>query len=84
MELDELLTLLLIGAIAGFLGSQVVKGKGKGFARNTVVGILGALIFGHLFGRLEIFDQPLLNRITGGTIGAIGLLVVIGLVNRQR
>jgi uncharacterized membrane protein YeaQ/YmgE (transglycosylase-associated protein family) len=45
---------------------------------NIVVGILGSLIFGLIFGNLNLLNSPILNEIVGGTIGAIILLVVIG------
>jgi uncharacterized membrane protein YeaQ/YmgE (transglycosylase-associated protein family) len=43
-----------------------------------VVGIIGALIFGALFGSFNLLNSPTLNEIAGGTIGAVILLVLIG------
>lgn len=78
MDVTGLLVALLIGAIAGFLAGQIVKGHGFGVVGNIIVGILGSLIFGFLFGNFNLLGSPILNEIAGGTLGAVLLLVVIG------
>jgi uncharacterized membrane protein YeaQ/YmgE (transglycosylase-associated protein family) len=78
MDVTGLLIALLIGAIAGFLAGQIVKGHGFGVLGNIIVGILGSLIFGFLFGNFNLLGSPILNEIAGGTLGAVILLVVIG------
>ncbi len=81
-NLVGLLIALLVGAIAGFLAGQIVKGHGFGTVGNIVVGILGALVFGFLFGNFNLLSSPMLNEIVGGTIGAVILLLVIGLFKK--
>ena len=46
--LEFLIAWLLIGAIAGWLASLIVKGHGLGLVGNIVVGIVGAVIAGWL------------------------------------
>lgn len=82
MNITGLLVALLIGAIAGFLAGQIVKGHGLGMLGNIIVGILGALIFGFLFGNFNLINSPILNEIVGGTIGAVILLLLIGFIKR--
>jgi uncharacterized membrane protein YeaQ/YmgE (transglycosylase-associated protein family) len=82
MSITGLLIALLVGAIAGFLAGQIVKGHGFGLLGNIVVGIVGALVFGFLFGNFNILRSPILNEIAGGTIGAVILLLVIGLFKK--
>lgn len=82
MSLTGLIIALLIGAVAGFLAGQIVKGHGFGLLGNIIVGILGALVFGLLFGNFNLLRSPILNEIAGGTIGAVILLFVIGLFRR--
>ncbi|MBR9909447.1 MAG: GlsB/YeaQ/YmgE family stress response membrane protein [Gammaproteobacteria bacterium] len=77
MDITGLLIALLIGAIAGFLAGQIVKGHGFGVLGNMVVGIVGALVFSFLFGSFNLLNSPLLNQIAGATIGAVILLFVI-------
>lgn len=46
--ISHLITWLIVGAIAGFLASVLVRGKGYGCLGNTVVGLIGALIGGYV------------------------------------
>lgn len=82
MDLTGLLVALLIGAVAGFLAGQIVKGRGFGLIGNILVGIVGAALFGFLFGNFNMLGSPLLNEIAGGTIGAVVLLLIIGLIRK--
>ena len=82
MDLVGLLIALLIGAVAGFLAGQIVKGHGFGLVGNIIVGIVGALVFGAIFGNFNLLNSPMLNEIAGGTIGAVLLLFVIGLIRK--
>ncbi len=82
MNVTGLLIALLIGAVAGFLAGQIMKGSGFGLVGNIIVGILGALIFGFLFGNFNLLNSEILNEIAGGTIGAVILLFLISLVKK--
>ncbi len=82
MDITGLIVALLIGAVCGFLAGQIVKGHGFGVVGNIVVGILGALLFGFLFGNFNLLGSPMLNEIAGGTIGAVVLLLLIGLFKK--
>jgi uncharacterized membrane protein YeaQ/YmgE (transglycosylase-associated protein family) len=82
MDLSGLLIAIAIGAIAGFLAGQIMKGSGFGIVGNIVVGIVGAAIFGFLFGNFNFLNSPMLNEIAGGTIGAVILLFIISLVKK--
>jgi uncharacterized membrane protein YeaQ/YmgE (transglycosylase-associated protein family) len=75
---------IVIGAIAGWLGSKIVKGGGSGLLMNIVIGIIGALIGGFL---LSFF----LNTAGGGwfftlftaVLGSVILLWVVGKVRSR-
>ena len=58
MNVTGLIIALLVGAVAGFLSGQIIKGRGFGLVGNIVVGILGALIFGFLFGNFNLLNSP--------------------------
>ncbi len=47
-EIMSWIIFLVIGLVAGFLASIVVKGRGLGLIGDIVVGIVGALIGGFL------------------------------------
>ena len=83
MDLMGLIIFLLIGAIAGWLAGQIVRGYGFGLVGNIVVGIIGALIAGWLFPRLGIgLPFGTLGEILSAAIGAVILLVIIGLFRK--
>ena len=82
MNLTGLLIALFIGAVAGFLAGQIMKGSGFGLLGNIIVGVLGALVFGALFGNFNLLNSAILNEIAGGTIGAVVLLFLISLVKK--
>lgn len=74
---------LAIGAVAGWLAGQIMKGGGFGLVGDIVVGIVGAAIAGYLLPRLGIFiGGNIVGQIVNAVIGACLLLFVIKLVKR--
>jgi uncharacterized membrane protein YeaQ/YmgE (transglycosylase-associated protein family) len=74
---------LIVGAIAGWLAGQVVRGGGFGLIGDIVVGIVGGVIAGWLLpGLIHIPVHPIIEQIITSFIGAVILLLVIRLVKR--
>jgi uncharacterized membrane protein YeaQ/YmgE (transglycosylase-associated protein family) len=67
---------IIIGAIAGFLASKVLSGKGMGLIWDIVVGILGAFLGGWLAGLAGIAVTSLVVQVVVAFVGAVILLVV--------
>jgi uncharacterized membrane protein YeaQ/YmgE (transglycosylase-associated protein family) len=44
-----IITWIILGLIAGFIGSKIVDKQGQGFWLNIALGIIGALVGGFLF-----------------------------------
>lgn len=83
MGIESLIVFILIGAIAGWLAGQLVKGYGFGLIGNIVVGIVGAFIAGWLFPALGIsLGSGIVAAIIHATIGAVILLVLVRLVKQ--
>ena len=82
MDLTSLVIFLLIGAVAGWLAGQIMRGGGLGLLGNIVVGVIGALIGGWLFGALGIAVGGLIGSIIAATVGAIILIALIRLIKR--
>lgn len=81
MGIESLLIFLIVGAVAGWLAGQLVKGYGFGLIGNIVVGIVGALIAGWLFPAIGIsLGAGIIAAIIHATIGAVILLVLLRLV----
>jgi uncharacterized membrane protein YeaQ/YmgE (transglycosylase-associated protein family) len=83
MTIESLIIWLIIGAIAGWLAGQIVKGYGFGLIGNIVVGIVGAIIAGWLLPSLGIvIGGGYVAAVINAVIGAVILLVVVGLIRR--
>jgi uncharacterized membrane protein YeaQ/YmgE (transglycosylase-associated protein family) len=79
---ETVIAWIVIGAIAGWLAGLVVKGYGFGLIGNIVVGIVGAGIAGFLAPHLGVYTVSTGGNIVAATLGAVILLVLIGLVRR--
>lgn len=83
MDPVALVIWLAIGAVAGWLAGQIMKGGGFGLAGDIVVGIVGAAIAGYLLPRLGIYiGGGVIGAIINAVIGACLLLFVIRLIKR--
>ncbi len=80
--MEGLLLLIFIGLVAGWLAGVLVKGGGFGVLGDIVVGILGAVIGGYLFGVVGVGGSGLLGQILVATVGAILLIFVLRLIRR--
>jgi len=83
-----LLSWIVVGAIAGWLAGQLVKGRGFGCLGNIVVGVIGGLLGGFLASQL--FNMPdavngfNLTSIVVAFLGAVIVVVVIRLLRGGR
>lgn len=69
---------ILLGLLAGFLGSKIVNRSGQGILIDILLGIVGAVVGGFLFQLVGVKGVTGLNlwSILVATTGAIVLLVV--------
>lgn len=82
MNLMALVIFLAIGAVAGWLAGNILKGGGFGLLGNILVGIVGAVIGGWAFGLLGLQAGGLIGSIITATVGAVILLAVVGFFKR--
>lgn len=81
----EIIVMLLIGAIAGWLGSMIFTGGGLGLFGNIVVGIVGSVIGYWLLGELGVsFGTGVIAAILTGALGAIVILAIVNLLFNAR
>jgi len=79
----EFIYFILIGAVAGWLASVILKGKGLGFLLNLIVGIAGGFLGGWLFGKLGIYFYGIVGSLIAALVGAIILLWLISLFRKK-
>lgn len=79
----NILIILIVGALVGFVAGMIMR-SGGGIVFDIVVGIVGALLAGFLFGG-SILNAPLsINAILYSLLGAIILLAILKLFTRGR
>jgi uncharacterized membrane protein YeaQ/YmgE (transglycosylase-associated protein family) len=83
MSIGGLIVWLIVGAIAGYLASKVLTGKGMGILWDIVVGILGAFVGGFLAGLVGISAGNILVEIVIAFVGAVILLLVFRAVTSR-
>lgn len=82
MELQSIIVMLAIGAVAGWLAGLIIKGGGFGLLGNIVVGIVGAVIGGVVLQLLGLYAGGLVGSIVTATLGATILLAIIGVLKK--
>lgn len=80
--MEGILVAIILGAIAGWLGSMIFQGGGLGLIGNIVVGIIGGFIGHWLLG--ERLGSGWVGYILTAALGAIVLLAIINLVMGRR
>ena len=78
---QSLIVIILVGIVAGWLASTVVRGGGYGLIGDLVVGVIGAFIGDWLLPTLGIhLGTGTVALIVNATLGAIVLLIVLRVV----
>ena len=79
----SIIAALVIGAIAGWLAGQIVRGAGFGLLGNIVVGIIGSLLASWLLPQLGVsLGAGWVRDVINATIGAVIILVILALIRR--
>ena len=77
-----LISWIILGLIAGFIGSKIVNKTGEGLILDIVLGVVGAVIGGYLFNLFGAQGVTGLNlwSLLVAMIGAIVVLMVYRLI----
>ena len=85
MSTESIVVILVVGIVAGWLAGKVVRGAGFGLLGDLVIGIVGAFIATLLFPRLGLhLGSGIVSEILYSALGAIILLLVVGLIRGRR
>ena len=71
---------IILGLIAGFIGSKIVNREGQGFWLDIALGIIGALVGGYLFAFFGASGVTGLN-IWSIIVAIVGSVVVLWVYN---
>jgi len=76
----DIFSWIILGLIAGFIGSKIVNRQGQGFWLDIALGIVGALVGGFLFDAFGASGVTGLN-IYSMLVAVVGSVVVLVLYN---
>jgi uncharacterized membrane protein YeaQ/YmgE (transglycosylase-associated protein family) len=82
----SILAWIVLGLIAGFIGSKIVNRRGEGLVLDIVLGVVGAIVGGFLFNMFGAAGVTGLNiySLIVAVVGAIVVLVVYHAIFRRR
>jgi uncharacterized membrane protein YeaQ/YmgE (transglycosylase-associated protein family) len=82
----DILYILVIGAVAGWLAGLIWKGGGFGLLGNIILGIVGSFVGGWLLAKMGVavkIGSPTMSLIVTSIIGAVVVLFVASLFRRR-
>jgi uncharacterized membrane protein YeaQ/YmgE (transglycosylase-associated protein family) len=80
----SILAWIILGLLAGFIGSKIVNKQGEGMILDIILGIVGAVVGGWLFGMFGGSGVTGLNlySLLVAVIGSIVVLIVYHAIRR--
>jgi uncharacterized membrane protein YeaQ/YmgE (transglycosylase-associated protein family) len=78
-----IIAFLRIGALAGWLARNFMKGNGFSLLGNIIVGIIGAFIGGLVLGLVGVDFGGFIGSLVTATIGAVILLFIVSRVKKN-
>ncbi len=75
---------IVLGLVAGFIGSKIVNKKGDGLFLDIILGIVGAVVGGYLFGMFGGSHVTGLNlySLIVAVVGSVVVLVLYHAIRR--
>jgi uncharacterized membrane protein YeaQ/YmgE (transglycosylase-associated protein family) len=80
----SILAWIILGLLAGFIGSKLVNKSGEGLFLDIILGVVGAVVGGWLFNRFGAVGVTGLNlySLLVAVVGAVVVLVVYHALRR--
>lgn len=76
---------IVLGLIAGFIGSKIINKRGEGLFLDIVLGVIGAVVGGwvfHVFGMSGVTGLNIYSLIVA-VVGAVVVLVIYHAIKRR-
>lgn len=80
----SLIAWLILGLLAGYIGSKIVNSSGEGFIRDILLGVVGAFVGGFLFREFGGHGVSGLNiySLIVAVVGSVVVLVAFHVLRR--
>ena len=80
----NIIAILLVGLISGWIASSLVEGQGLGTIMDIIVGVIGAFVGGFIFTILGISAYGFLGVLIMSVIGAATFLIALRALTGSR
>lgn len=74
---------IIIGALSGWIAGKLIRGGGFGFVVNFIVGVIGAVIGGWIFGILQISADGKIGSLVTSVVGAVVFLWIVSFFKKK-
>lgn len=81
--MNSFLYFIIIGALAGWIGGRLTRGRAFGLFGNILVGIVGAVLGVWIFGWMGISADNFLYQLAAAIVGSVVFLLLIGLFRKN-
>ncbi len=81
--LISLIIWIVLGAFAGWVASKLMKGHSLGFVKNAVLGIIGSLVGGWVFGLIGFSARNGIGSFIAAVVGAMIVIAIANAINRR-
>jgi uncharacterized membrane protein YeaQ/YmgE (transglycosylase-associated protein family) len=68
---------IAIGILAGFLAGKIMRGRGYGVLIDLLLGLVGSIVGGFVFGLLGLYSYGLVGQLVIATAGAVMLVWLV-------
>lgn len=68
---------IAIGILAGFLAGKIMQGRGYGVLMDLLLGVVGSVVGGFVFGLLGLHAYGFVGSIVVATAGAVMLVYLV-------
>jgi uncharacterized membrane protein YeaQ/YmgE (transglycosylase-associated protein family) len=75
---------IIIGLLAGWIAGAITRGRGFGCIVDIILGLVGAVIGGWIFTRLQIPAWGFWGSLAAATVGAVVLVAIARLFSGSR
>jgi uncharacterized membrane protein YeaQ/YmgE (transglycosylase-associated protein family) len=74
---------IIVGLLAGWMAGQLIRGDGYGVLADILLGLVGGVIGGWMFGVFGIHAHHLIGSLIVSTIGASALVMATRAVRHE-
>lgn len=81
--MNNIVMVIVVGILAGWLAGKIQKGRGFGLVGNLVIGVLGSVFGSWLFWQLGLYTYGFLGNVAVAVVGALVILYVVGMIAKR-